>query len=73
MLDGALLTMAGVWSGRFGLILSGIAFVAGAVAVFYFWRRHLKRLREINEGLEARFRELMEMKGEARDSESKEE
>ncbi len=65
--------MAGVWSGRWGLILSGIAFVAGAAAVFYYWRRHLTRLREINEGLETRFRELMEMKGEPRDTESKEE
>lgn len=65
--------MAGVWSGRLGLILSGIAFVAGAVAVFYYWRRHLKSLREINEGLESRFRELMELKGEYRDTESKEE
>ena len=65
--------MAGVWSGRWGLILSGIVFVGGAAAVFYYWRRHLTRLREINEGLETRFRELMEMKGELRDTESKEE
>jgi len=65
--------MAGVWSGRFSLISSGIAFGAAAVAVFYYWRRHLRRLREINEGLEARFRELMEMDGEVRDTESKEE
>ena len=73
MLDGALLAMAGVWSGRLGLILWGIAFAAGAGAVFYSWRRHLRRLREINEGLEARFRELTEMNGELRDTESKEE
>ncbi len=64
--------MAGVWSGRFGLILSGIAFGAGAVAVFCYWRRHLRRLREINKGLEARFRELMEMKGDLPETESKE-
>ncbi len=73
MLDGALLTMAGVWSGRLGLILWGIAFGAGAVAVFFFWRRHLQRLREINKGLEARFRELVEMKGDLPERESKEE
>ncbi len=73
MLDGALLTMAGVWSGRLGLILWGIVFGAGAVVVFYFWRRHLRRLREINKGLEARFRELMEMKGDLPERESKEE
>ena len=73
MLDGALLTMAGVWSGRFGLILWGIAFGAAAAGVFYYWRHHLRRLREINKGLEARFRELMEMKGDLPETESKEE
>ena len=73
VLDGALLTMAGVWSGRFGLILWGVGFGAAAAGVFYYWRRHLRRLREINKALEARFRELMEMKGELPDTESKEE
>jgi hypothetical protein len=73
MLDGVLLTMAGVWSGRLGLILWGIVFGAGAVAVFYSWRRHLRGLQEISEGLETRFRELMEMEGDFPETESKEE
>jgi hypothetical protein len=73
VLDGALLTMAGVWSGRLGLILWGIVCGAGAAGVFYYWRRHLRGLREINKGLEARFRELMELKGDLPETESKEE
>ncbi len=62
-LDGALLLMAGLWSGRFGLIAWGLAFVLGAMAVFFYWRRYLRHLHEISEGLESRFRELMELTG----------
>ncbi len=70
-LDGALLLMAGLWSGRFGLIAWGLAFVLGAMAVFFYWRRYLRHLHEISEGLESRFRELMDLqadrKSEGRD------
>jgi membrane protein implicated in regulation of membrane protease activity len=63
-LDGALLTMAGMWAGRPALLVWGAVFGAAAVAVFLYWRRYLRQLREIQEGLEARFRELMELSGE---------
>jgi membrane protein implicated in regulation of membrane protease activity len=63
-LDGALLIMAGMWTGRPALLVWGAVFGLGAVAVFWYWRRYLRQLREIQQGLEARFRELMEMGGE---------
>ncbi len=62
-LDGALLLMAGVWLQRIGIVAWGLVFVLGAVAVFFYWRHYLRRLREINAGLESRFRELMELTG----------
>ncbi len=62
-LDGALLFLAGMWSGRVGLVLWGVGFALGAVAVLLYWRRYLRQLRELNAGLEARFRELQELEG----------
>jgi len=62
-LDGALLVMAGLWAGRPGLLVGGAVFGAAAVAVYSYWRRYLRQLREIQEGLETRFRELMELSG----------
>ena len=72
-LDGALLLMAGVWLQRIGFVVWGLVFVLGAVAVFFYWRRYLRRLREISEGLESRFRELMELRGDLPGPEGKEE
>ncbi len=60
-LDGALLLMAGMWFRRIGFVAWGLVFALGAVAVFFYWRRYLRHLREINKGLEARFRELTEL------------
>ena len=65
--------MAGVWLRRIGLVACGLLFVLGAVAVFFYWRHYLRRLREINEGLESRFRELMELTGDVPGPEGKEE
>ncbi len=64
--------MAGMWTGRVGLVAWGLVFVLGAVAVFSYWRRYLRQLRELNKGLESRFQELMELSGDLRDSEAKE-
>lgn len=60
-LDGVLLLMAGFWSGRVVLLVWGGVFGLAAAAVFLYWRRYLRQLREISEGLEARLRELMQM------------
>ncbi len=64
--------MAGMWTGRVGLVVWGLVFALGAVAVFWYWRRYLRQLRELNKGLESRFQELMELSGDLRDSEAKE-
>jgi membrane protein implicated in regulation of membrane protease activity len=64
-LDGVLLIMAGLWSGRWGLSLWGMGFALGAVAVWFYWRRYLRGLRELHEGLETRFRELQELMGDS--------
>ena len=62
-LDGTLLLLAGIWFRRIGLLAWGLACVLGAVGVFFYWRRYLRQLHEISEGLESRFRELMELQG----------
>ncbi len=72
-LDGALLLMAGVWFRRIGLVAWGLVFALAAVAVFFYWRRYQQHLREINEGLESRFRELMELTGDVPGPKRKEE
>ncbi len=72
-LDGALLLMAGVWLRRIGFVAWGLVFVLGAVAVFFYWRRYLRHLNEISEGLESRFRELMELTGDVPGPKGKEE
>jgi hypothetical protein len=48
VLDGALLTVAGLWSDRLGLILSGVALIGLAGAVILLWRRQVRVLAEIN-------------------------
>ncbi len=72
-LDGALLLMAGIWLRRIGLVAWGIVFAMGAVAVFLYWRRYQQHLREINEGLESRFRELMELQADHGKSDGRDE
>ncbi len=65
-LDGALLLLAGIWSGRVGLVLLGGAFAACAVGVVFYWRRYLRQLRALGLGLEARFRDLQELDANSR-------
>ncbi len=72
-LDGALLLMAGVWLRRIGFVAWGLVFALGAVTVFFYWRRYLRHLNEIGEGLESRFRELMELTGDVPRPKGKEE
>ncbi|MCH6547813.1 MAG: hypothetical protein IH798_05140 [Gemmatimonadetes bacterium] len=72
-LDGALLLMAGIWLRRIGLVAWGVVFALGAVAVFFYWRRYQQHLREINEGLESRFRELMELQADHGKSDGRDE
>ena len=63
--------MAGLWLRRIGLVAWGLVFALGAVAVFIYWRRYQQHLREINEGLESRFRELMELQADRKSDERK--
>ncbi len=65
-LDGALLTIAGLWLGRVGLVSWGVGLGAAAVAVVLYWRRHLGQLRALDVGLEDRFRELQELEADFR-------
>ncbi len=65
--------MAGMWFRRIGFVAWGVVFALGAVAVFLYWRRYQQHLREINEGLESRFRELMELQADHRKSDGSDE
>ena len=65
-LDCALLTLAGLWSGRVGLVWWGVGLGAAAVAVVFYWRRYLGQLRALRVGLEDRFRELQELEADLR-------
>jgi hypothetical protein len=65
-LDGGLLVIAGMWSGRVGLVLWGVGVGAAAVAVVLYWRRYLRQLRALRAGLEDRFRELQEFEADLR-------
>ncbi len=66
VLDGVLLTLAGMWLGRVGLVLWGVGFGAAAVAVVFYWRRYLGQLRALGAGLEDRFREVQELEADLR-------
>ena len=61
VLDGALLTLTGMWLGRVGLVLWGVGFGAAAVAVVFYWRRYLGQLSALGAGLDDRFREVQEL------------
>ncbi len=58
LLDGALLLLAGMWSGRLGLIVWGTVFVLGAIGVGAYWKRHTRHLRELQEALQTEAMEL---------------
>jgi membrane protein implicated in regulation of membrane protease activity len=48
-LDGAALTGLGIWSGRRAFLVSGVALLLFSGLVLRFWRRHLRRLEEVDE------------------------
>ena len=51
--DGAALAGLGIWSGRRGFLLTGAVLFLSAGLVLLFWRRHLRRLDEIDQARRA--------------------
>jgi membrane protein implicated in regulation of membrane protease activity len=47
--DGATLAGLGIWSGRRGFLVTGVVLFLSSGLVLLFWRRHLRRLNEIDE------------------------
>ncbi len=47
--DGAALAGLGVWSGRRAFLVTGVVLFLSSGLVLLFWRRHLRRLDEIDE------------------------
>jgi membrane protein implicated in regulation of membrane protease activity len=47
--DGAALAGLGIWSGRHGFLVTGVVLFVCSGLVLLFWRRHLRRLDEIDE------------------------
>ena len=47
--DGAALAGLGLWSGRDALLVAGVVLFLSSVLVLLLWRRHLRRLHEIDE------------------------
>jgi membrane protein implicated in regulation of membrane protease activity len=47
--DGAALAGLGIWSGRRAFLVTGVVLFLSSGLVLLFWRRHLRRLDEIDE------------------------
>jgi membrane protein implicated in regulation of membrane protease activity len=47
--DGVALAGLGVWSGRGAFLVTGVVLVLSSGLVLLFWRRHLRRLDQIDE------------------------
>jgi membrane protein implicated in regulation of membrane protease activity len=47
--DGATLAGLGIWSGRRAFLVTGVVLFLSSGLVLLFWRRHLRRLNEIDE------------------------
>jgi membrane protein implicated in regulation of membrane protease activity len=47
--DGAALVGLGIWSGRGAFLVTGVVLFLSSGLVLLFWRRHLRRLDEIDE------------------------
>jgi len=47
--DGAALAGLGIWSGRHAFLVTGVVLFLSSGLVLLFWRRHLRRLDEIDE------------------------
>ena len=48
-LDGAALAGLGIWSERRALLITGVVLLLSSGLVLLFWRRHLRRLDEIDQ------------------------
>jgi len=48
LLDAALLILAGVWTDRMALVAGGAASAIIAMVLLFSWRRHLRRLENID-------------------------
>ena len=46
--DGAAMIALGIWSGRQALLVAGVVFFLSSGLVLLFWRRHLRRLDEVD-------------------------
>ena len=47
--DGAALMGLGIWSGRSTILVAGVVLSLSSGLVVVFWRRHLRRLEEIDQ------------------------
>jgi membrane protein implicated in regulation of membrane protease activity len=47
--DGAALAGLGIWSGRRAFLVTGVVLFLSSGLVLLFWRRHLRRLDEIDD------------------------
>ena len=47
--DGAALAGLGIWSGRRAFLVTGVVLFLSSGLVLLFWRRHLRRLDEIDQ------------------------
>jgi membrane protein implicated in regulation of membrane protease activity len=47
--DGAALMGLGIWSGRHAFLIAGVVLLLSSGLVLLFWRRHLRRLEEIDD------------------------
>lgn len=58
MLDGLLLTLAGLWARRPGLMVWGAIFLVAAAGVGLYWRAHKRQLKQLREALEVEAMQL---------------
>lgn len=65
LLDASLLTLAGIWSNRTGLVVWGVVFGVAAIVVFAYWRRHLRRMNQLSAEMATRSAELLQLKRDA--------
>jgi uncharacterized membrane protein YccC len=61
-LDGALLILAGVWTGRSVFTLVGLACLVGGVLVWHYWKRYRRLLEELRHERAALGREAEELR-----------
>lgn len=69
-LDGVLLILAGLTAGRSTLTLIGVAFLAGAAGVWWYWQRYRRLLEELRHERAALGREAEELRRVLREGQS---